>query len=592
MGLNFFQKKHHNLIDQILEQAIDAVVSINEVNHVTFFNTSAERLWGIPRQNVLGKNVKILVPSIIRNHHDDLVNANRKTGQDKIVGTSREVEIERGDGSKLWASLSLSKVRTDKSIIYTAFLKDISEERDARERTRQTLEQALDAVVSIDENNLVTFFNQAAEKLWGYQRNEVIGKNVKMLVPQAIQFNHDQYVNANRQTGEDKIVGTHREVEIERKDASKLWASLSLSKIKIGSNISYTAFLKDVTAERDQREKTRQILEQALDAVVSIDENNSVTFFNASAERLWGYKRAEVLGRNVKMLVPVSIQPDHDRFVNANRFTGQDKIVGTHREVEIDRKDGSQTWASLSLSKVQIGGATTYTAFLKDITIERDGRERIRQTLEQALDAVVSIDEMNHVTFFNAAAERLWGYSREEVLGRNVKMLVPAAIQPRHDDHVNANRHTGQDKIVGTSREVEIDRKDGTKTWAALSLSKVQLGQTITYTAFLKDIYAEYHGSKATENSMELVKHSSEKIGQIVMVIENIATQTNLLALNAAIEAARAGEAGRGFAVVADEVRTLAGRSSESAKEISYLVQETRTRIDELAEALQQLNNI
>ena len=335
----------------------------------------------------------------------------------------------------------------------------------------------------------------------------------------------------------------------------------------------------------------RQILEQALDAVVTIDERNNVTFFNAAAERLWGYSRDEVLGRNVKMLVPQMIQANHDAYVNANRSTGQDKIVGTSREVRVERKDGGLVWGSLSLSKVRVGNKLLYTASVKDITREREAREVINQTLEQALDAVVTIDERNNVTFFNAAAERLWGYSRDEVLGRNVKMLVPQMIQANHDGYVNANRSTGQDKIVGTSREVQIERKDGGRLWGNLSLSKIRLEGKIAYTAFVKDISAMHESRDTTNAAMEAVLASSNQIGQIVSVIDGIAAQTGLLSLNAAIEAARAGEQGRGFAVVADEVRTLAKRSSDSASEIGGLVNETKQRIGELAAALQRLSH-
>ncbi|WP_334050281.1 PAS domain S-box protein [Alteromonas gracilis] len=237
---------------------------------------------------------------------------------------------------------------------------------------KQVLSQALDAVVSIDEKNLVTFFNDAAERLWGLSRDEVIGKNVKMLVPHAIQPKHDSFVNANRETGQDKIVGTSREIEIERKDGSKIWGSLSLTKVKVGSKLHYTAFIKDISAERFQREIINQTLEQALDAVVTIDSKNHITFFNGSAEELWGYERHEVIGKNVKMLVPKMFQANHDDYINANRTTGVDKIVGTSREVEVERKDGSKVWGSLSLSKVHVGEEVIYTAFVKDITVERE----------------------------------------------------------------------------------------------------------------------------------------------------------------------------------------------------------------------------
>ena len=180
---------------------------------------------------------------------------------------------------------------------------------------------------------------------------------------------------------------------------------------------------------RAATDNARQALEQSIDAVVMIDHQNTVTFFNPAAERLWGYRASDVIGQNVKMLVPSELRSEHDNLVNANRQGGEDKIVGTSRDVEVQRKDGTRIWANLALSKVTTGSKATYAAFIKDISAQRDAQERIRQTLEQAIDGVVSIDENNIVTVFNAAAEELWGYRRDEVIGQNVKMLVPSEIR-------------------------------------------------------------------------------------------------------------------------------------------------------------------
>ena len=385
----------------------------------------------------------------------------------------------------------------------------IKELEDRASKVEQVLEQAVDAVVTIDAQNNVTFYNEAAEALWGYSASEVLGQNVKKLVPGVLRATHDNLVNANRETGVDKIVGSNREVEIERKDGKQLWASLSLSRIRIQNEVHYTAFLREVTEERESRTFIQQTLEQAIDAVITIDEKNNVILFNSAAEVLWGYDREEVIGKNVKMLVPDEIRTNHDNYVNANRTTRNDKIVGTSREVELQRKDGTRTWCSLSLSRIQMGDRYHYTAFVRDITEEKAQRDYIQQVLEQAIDAVVSINAENEVTLFNRAAEALWGYDREEVIGKNVKMLVPHDLQQTHDSLVEANRITGQDKIVGTSREVPVFRKDGTQLWGNLALSKIKIGNELHYTAFIKDV-TEQVKQRAEFETLSLVANKTD----------------------------------------------------------------------------------
>ena len=263
------------------------------------------------------------------------------------------------------------------------------------------ISQCIDAAITIDEHNTVTLYNKAAETLWGYKASEVIGQNVKMLVPAAIRGDHDNLVNANRTTGIDKIVGTFREVEIERKDGSKAWGSLALSRIIVEDKMHYAAFVRNITEEKDNRDVIAQTYEQSINGIITIDQNNNVIMFNKAAEELWGYDREEVLGQNVKMLVPSEIRANHDNLVNANRTTGVNKIVGTSRDIEIERKDGKRTWANLSLSRVQVGDKIQYTAFVRDITEEKKLRDFNEQVLEQAIDAVVSINQDNIVTGAN-----------------------------------------------------------------------------------------------------------------------------------------------------------------------------------------------
>ena len=446
---------------------------------------------------------------------------------------------------------------------------------------REAFDQSLDAIIEVSAGGDVIFFNKSAQKLWGYSHDEIFGKNITTL------FEGAQNIPISNQL--DKWKDSIREVKILRKDGGVSLGSMSLSKITLGGRFIYSAIVRDATEIQDERERYVQILGQAVDAVVSIDENNCVTFYNTAAEHLFGYSREEVMGQNVKMLVPADIQPNHDKYVNANRTTGVNKIVGKTREVEITRKDGTKIWGQLSVSKVRLGNKIIYTGFMKDITPERKAFEMLKQTLEQAIDAVVSIDENNCVTFFNSAAEHLFGFGRDEVLGHNVKMLVPIDIQPNHDKYINANRTTGVNKIVGKTREVEITRKDGSKIFGQLSVSKIHLNDKMIYTGFLKNTNQEHLNRTNTNLAMDEVLNSGNQISQIATVLNDIAAQTKLLSLNIAIEAANAGESARGIAVLAGEFQKLSEISTASAGKIEELIGDTKIRIANLDKSFRHL---
>lgn len=539
-----------------LEQSIDAIVTIDHQNCVVFYNAAAEKLWGYTRAEVMGKNVNMLVPSEWRSQHDQLVQRHRDGGEDRIVGTFREVPVERADGTVRWASLSLSKISLGGRIGYTAFVRDVTVEREAREAIRQTLEQAIDAVVSINENNCITFYNKAAEALWGYTLDEVMGQNVKMLVPRSIQPQHDSLVNANRTTGRDKIVGTSREVQIERKDGQKRWGSLSLSKVRLGDKITYTAFVKDVTAEVEQREavKLLSLVANGTDnSVIITGPEGLIEYVNPGFERLFGYSQDEVYGRTPGSFLqgPLTdkdtVARIRERLQRAEPF--YDEIVNYH-------KNGTPIWISLAINP--IFGADSKVE--KQISITAD----ISQTKKKAMEFTVRLEAIREATCvadlaldgtpldISPAMVRLLGGKPAEVLGQSVRAAVVRALSGGGMDRILAGQATQAELRIDVPGEecVRID--------AAFSPINDIDGKLEKIVMFGTDVSEQ--------------RRSMEKISSIVETINSLAMQTNLLSLNAAIEAARAGDAGRGFAVVAGEVRSLASRSSESAREIAGML--------------------
>ena len=580
--MNFFKK--NDAAEQALKQSILAVVTIDENNNITFYNDAAQALWGYTPKEVLGRNIQMLVPSEHKANHDSYVNSHRKTGVNKIVNSSREVELERKDGKRIWVQLALSQVLLNGKKHYTAFVRDVTQERESREIVEQTLEQALDAVVCIDEHNNVTLFNASAEKLWGYQRQEVIGQNVKMLVPQAIQPQHDAYVNANRETGVDKIVGTSREVKIERRDGQTLWGRLSLSKVKLNDRTLYTAFIKDVTEEVEQRELQRMlslVANETDNAVIISNAEGLIEYVNTGFEKLTGWKLDEVKGKKPGSFLqgtetdPRTVDVIRQRIKNREAF--YDEILNY-------RKDGTPYWTSLSINPVfENSKLVNFIAVQADIT-------RVKQ---------MALDFTNKLHAIGSALVLLEIEPNGRVIEANklLKDTLSGVIQVEDFAHQLNQQLTAEEKAElessgFVSKVLELKQEGHYLAFdSRLCALKNFAGEVTRYVFFAIDVTSRKQAVNETQDAMQELLTTSQTISTIVGTINSISEQTNLLALNAAIEAARAGDLGRGFAVVADEVRTLAGNSQVSSNEIDNLVRTTVGKIEELASLIRRIDN-
>lgn len=266
-----------------------------------------------------------------------------------------------------------------------------------------------------------------------------------------------------------------------------------------------------------EQSRLRAVVDTAVDGVILINAQGVILMFNPACERLFGYAPFEVMGRNVKMLMPEPYQSGHDAYLRNYLETGERKIIGIGREVLGRRRDGATFPMDLAVAQAEEDGKPIFVGIIRDLTERkaaetalREGAERLRAVVETAVDGVILIDARGRVLMFNPACERLFGYTADEVIGQNVRMLMPAPYRAEHDGYIANYTETGVAKIIGVGREVTGLRKDGSSFPMDLSVGEAkQEGESI-FVGIIHDLTSRKH----TEEQL-LQAQKMETVGQL-----------------------------------------------------------------------------
>jgi two-component system sensor kinase FixL len=238
----------------------------------------------------------------------------------------------------------------------------------------------------------------------------------------------------------------------------------------------------------------RTLISTAADGIIVIDMKGTIQVYNDACERLFGYSAAETLGQNVKMLMPSPYHEEHDGYLTRYRMTGEKRIIGIGREVIGQRKNGTTFPMYLSVGERSLDGQKIYVGIIHDLTerkksdaalIEREAK--LSSILDTAPDAIITIDEMGIIESFNSSAVRLFGYTEQEVIGKNIKFLMPSPYREEHDAYLARYRRTGEKRIIGIGRIVVGERRDGTTFPLELAVGEVWIGKRRLFTGFIRD---------------------------------------------------------------------------------------------------------
>ncbi len=369
-------------------------------------------------------------------------------------------------------------------------------ERALRESERQfrlLVESVVDyAIFMLDVDGRIVSWNSGAERIKGYRASEIIGRDHSEFYTEEDRANDTpgMVLRIARERGQYEAEGWRV-----RKGGSRFWANVVVDAIRgdDGTLIGFSKVTRDITERKEARARDarfRRVVETAPNAIVMINASGRIEMVNAQAEQIFGYSRAEMLGQHIEMLVPQRFRANHPGLRQVFLADPRSRPMGAGRDLYGLRKDGSEFPIEIGLNPIQTEEGTMVLSAIVDISARKRLEERFRRVVEAAPNAIVMINSTGRIEMVNAQAEQVFRYTRDEMLGRSVEMLVPERFRGSHPGLRGSFFSDPRARPMGAGRDLYGLRKDGSEFPVEIGLNPIETDEGPMVLSAIVDISA------------------------------------------------------------------------------------------------------
>src|ERR1035437_2277978 len=296
-------------------------------------------------------------------------------------------------------------------------------------RFEKLLEAVPDALVGMDQKGVIRFVNRQTEALFGFDRDQLIGQPIETLVPESLWQIYTQHRQGYFADPRTRSSGLDVGLSGRQRDGTDFPINVGMSTIDTGDVLLVITAVRDV-AQRQQAVRnaglTAAIVEFSDDAIIGVTLKGTITSWNPAAEQMYGYSSRETIGKSLSLLGPVDRAGELTDVLAKIRAGKHVKHLETNRV----RKDGTIVSVSITVAPMRdadgvvVGASTAH----RDVTEQRQAFEvtqRIASIVEYSGDAIYGRTLDGVITSWNPAAERMFGYSSEEIIGKPATLLIP-----------------------------------------------------------------------------------------------------------------------------------------------------------------------
>lgn len=255
-------QRDREVFQRVVEAAPNPMVIIDLGGRIVLVNAEAERLFGYTRAELTGKSIEALVPERFRERHPALRLGFFAEPQSRPMGLGRDLYALRRDGSEFPVEIGLNPIKTDEGTLVLSSIIDLSPRKRVEERFRRVVEAAPSAMVMVNKSGQIEMVNTQAERLFGYDRSELLTRPVEMLVPQRFRTGHPQLRGDFFADPQSRPMGAGRDLYGLRKDGSEFPVEIGLNPIETEEGTMVLSAIVDISDRKQKEERIQAALEE------------------------------------------------------------------------------------------------------------------------------------------------------------------------------------------------------------------------------------------------------------------------------------------------------------------------------------------